>query len=257
VDAALGLVVIAMIVGIPLGIAKWRRWEGGKALGRILAETGGQLVSYQELRCRRHGQEITFRRDRNENTTGITVPLPAGYPLSIDIRKKTLGSRLLASDVPLLELGDVQFDRAFAVEAAPTKVVEQLLGVRVRSFLLEHRECVVIAKDGRLQMSGLQLLPAAVAVEAIDLAAGIAGGIRDAFAALAAQAESLALAEGDSPYRPIAVESGPDLERAHAAEVDKLGALQRRAQWVQTAKMLALVVAAAGAIKLLALWNHR
>jgi hypothetical protein len=257
VDVVLGTVLIAMVIGVPLGIRKWRRWEGGKALGKILSETGGQLLSYQELRCRRHGQEVTFLRDRNANTTGISVPLPAGYPLSIDIRKKTLGSRLLASDVPLLELGDVQFDHAFAVEAAPAKVVEQLLGVRIRSFLLDHRTCVVMAKDGWLQVLGLDILPATEAVEAIDLAAGIVGGIRDAFAALAEQAESIGLADGDSPYRPIAVEAGPDLAIAHAAEVEKLGAMQRRAGWIQTAKMIALVAAGLGVIKLLTMWNQR
>lgn len=253
----LGLVVIAMVIGVPLSIMKWRRWEGRKALDKILAQTGGQVISYQQLRCRLHGQDVTFIRDRNADTTTILVPLPSGYPLSIDIRKKTLGSRLLASDVPRLELDDAGFDNAFVVEAAPAAVVAQLLGVRVRSFLLEHRECVIIVRAGRLQVTGLGILRAVDAAEAIELAAGIVGGIRDAFAMLAEKAESVGLADGDSPYRPIAVESGPDLARAHEAEVDELGRMQRRASWIQTLQMIALVAAAAGAIKLLALWHQR
>jgi hypothetical protein len=235
-------------------VVKWRRWEGRKVLGRIVAQTGGQLISYRELRCRRRGQDLWLFRDRNRDTTVITMPLPAGYPLAIDIRRR--GLAILANGVPRLELDDIQFDNAFAVEAAPAAIVEQLLGVAVRSFLLEHRECVLTAKDGRFQMS-FDIVPVAAAVEAIDVAAGIVAGIRDAFAALAEKAEAIGLADGDSPYRPIAVEAGPDLATAHAAEVEKLGALQRRAEWIQTLKMIAIVAAAAGAIKLLALWNQR
>lgn len=256
-DVILGTVVLAMLIGTPLGIMKWRRWEGRNALAKILAQTGGQVMSYQQLRCRLHGQDVTFMRDRNADTTTILVPVPAGYPLSIDIRKKTLGSRLLASDVPRLALGDVQFDNAFAVEAAPAAVVAQLLGVRVRSFLLDHRDCVIMVKAGRLQVTGLGILRAAEAAEAIDLAAGVVGGIRDAFAMLAEKAESIGLADGASPYRPIAVESGPDLARAHETEVDELGRMQRRAGWIQTAKVIALVAAAVGAVKLLTLWSQR
>jgi hypothetical protein len=193
-------------------------------------------------------------RDRNRDTTAITSPLPPGYPLTIDVRRR--GLRILDNGVPSLELGDVQFDNAFRVEAAPAAVVEQLLGVGVRSFLLEHRESVLTAKDGRFQLS-FDIVSAGAAIEAIDAAASIVAGIRDAFAKLAEQAEAIALADGDSPYRPVAVDNGPDLERAHAAEVEKLGALQRRGAWIETAKIIGLVVAAAGAIKLLTLWSQR
>lgn len=246
----LGLVVIALIVGMPLGVAKWRRWEGRKALGKILAQTGGELISHHQIRCRRRGHELWLFRDRNRGTTILTSPLPAGYPLTIDVRRR--GIRILGNGVPSLDLGDVQFDKAFRVEAAPAAVVELLLGVGARSFLLDRREPVLIAKDGRFQLN-FDIVPAPAAIEAVEVAASIVAGIRDAFAKLAEQAEAIGLTDGDSPYRPIAVDNGPDLERAHAAEVEKLGALQRRGAWIETAKWLALVAVAAGAIKLMTL----
>jgi hypothetical protein len=253
----LGLVVIGLLIGTPLAIAKWRRWEGRKALAAILARTGGELISYQELRCKRRGQDVTFRRDRNTGITSITVPLPAGYPIAIDVRGRSLGSAFGHDVVPSLELGDLQFDRAFKVEAAPTAVVEQLLDVRARSFLLEHRDCLILARARRLELFGIGVVPADVAAEAIDVAAGIVAGIRDAFATVAAKAESIALADGDSPYRPIAVEAGPDLESAHAAEIEKLARLQRRAMWISNAKWLAAIACAVTVLKLIALWRQR
>ena len=253
-NVALGMVIMLSLIAAPLGIAKWRRWEGAKVLGKIVAQTGGQVVSYRELRCRRHGHDVQFFRDRNRDTSVITMPLPAGYPLAIDVRRR--GLLVLPTGVPRLELDDVQFDRAFTVQAAPAAVVEQLLGVAVRSFLLEHRESVLVVKDGRLQLS-LDAVQDAVALEAIEVTVAIASGIRDAFARLAAEAESIAQTDGASPYRPIAVEAGPDLAHAHEAEVENLERMQRRAMWVDAAQLVVFVAAGLAVLAAIKLMNHR
>ena len=246
-DVAFGTVILALLVGVPAGIAKWRRWEGRKALDAILARFDGELISYKDLRCRKHGQEVTFHRDRKADVTSIEIPVPARYPLAIEIRRRTLGSILLPDGVPELKLGDHQFDRAFAVVGAPAAIVEQLLGVEVRSFLLEHRECIINVKDGRLDVTGLGIVSTGVALEAIHVATSIVAGIRDAFATLAEQAESIGLADGPSPYRPVAVE-GPDLARAHEDEVANLQRLRRRAMWKGELRALALIVLCVGVL---------
>lgn len=249
-NAALGLAVILSSIAVPLAIAKWRRWEGTKVLGQIAAATGGRVISYQEVRCRRHGHELQFVRDRNADRSVITMPLPQGYPLAIDVRKQTLLG--LASAVPRLQFGDTHFDAAFAVEAAPRAVVEQLLDERVRTFLLEHREAVLVTQGGRLQLC-TNALEGTAAVEAIELVANTAGGVRDAFAKLAAAAESIALEDGASPYRPRAIEAGPDLAQKHEAEVEKLAHQQRRATRVQAVRTIILVVSSFGVLEMIKL----
>ncbi len=231
-------VPIFSIIGVVIGLSLLLLERSGRTslLKRISARLGGEhdatgawgdaLGPYVTLSFvqRRGGR-------RPPRWTEIDVELPRRYPLFLNIRRhssRDKGANARGSMVDL-EIGDAMFDDAFLVEAAPADVVRRLLTPQMRRFLESFRNVELTTppeREGivRLALGGwtykLDELD-----EALDVAVGLASGLRQAF--IDAEAETPAVLGRGSPFREE-LDDAParDAHARREAEVARLSWLR-------------------------------
>lgn len=184
--------VIAFSVIVVAGIAyeRWRSHQRASKLEGLARELGVKSVGTNELSYDRADLDVTARLLSGEGThpeklTEITAPLPARYPLTIDLRRARSGdaTRIQTGRVLDLELGDPAFDDLFLLQAAPSDVVRTLLDPEARALLVTVPEVHLETVDGtlRLRLPGW-VEDRRVLEELTALVGRMAAGVRAAFA---------------------------------------------------------------------------
>jgi hypothetical protein len=245
-----GLALTSVGVAIWAAFAAVERKRQQQALLRQIATFLGGRHDATAAFGSREGAVVRFQLTTRgvgkskEWWTEFDVVVPAAYPLAIHVRRHRWldHARVARGGVVVLPLGDPQFDDAFLVEAAPEDIARKLLDAAVCSFLsaLRRAELDTVAigesKVLRLALQG-RIDDFADATSTIDFLVGIAGRIRDVYAAIDG---AVPVQVGGSPYRPQlgvvgpvhgvpavrAVEVAPSRRRARAAP----GAT-RRSSW--------------------------
>jgi hypothetical protein len=183
-----------------------------------------------------HGIATTFQLasrgsgSSSEAWTYIDCVLPAGYPLSLNLRRHGWfdSGKIERGELVDVQFGDAPFDDAFLVEGAPADVVRHMFDAAARAWLVATKSIEVTTETGgvlRLAIRGWLETPEKMQ-PALDLAARVAAGVRDA---TAAADRAVPLVQTDSPYRP-APDARPlrEAREARAAEVAALDATRKQ-----------------------------
>jgi hypothetical protein len=227
----LGGIALVAIVVLVIATAK-----SGADLRRVLVDAlavaldGTADHAAQSARGTRRGVPTWIRYLRPDDRsdvfwTVVECTLPAGYPLSFQVRRRRAadGQRLRSGAVVDLAVGDPRFDDPFLVDGVPGEVVRRLLTPEVRGYLLSQTVVELDAGDGRLRLWVSGWLDEREAIAAIDCAAGICAQVRDASADADA---AVPRTTTQGPYRPI-----PDdapLRAARAARAAEVAAREAR-----------------------------
>lgn len=252
---AIGLILGAVVSGAvawAIAAAARRKQMRKSALSEIASYLGGHGSATRAFGVR-HGVAVTFEfatrgsgSDR-ESWTEIDVVVPAAYPLAIHVRRhRWLDKRAITrGDMIDLQMGDVAFDEAFLVEAAPEDVARVLLDASARRFLSLYQRVeldTMVVKDRkvlRFAVHGwIEHVPTANV--AIDFVAAIGARVRDAYADVDREAP---VTMGGSPYRPEPERrSVRDASAARVAEVAALEANRARRAMHQKVVTVAIMI---------------
>jgi hypothetical protein len=231
------VVVVTALIFAPVLVAaasgERNRWR--ELLERFAAALGGEA----DLHTRRvsgalrgvpttiHLAERGGGGGRDWSSTVIECRLPAGYPLSLHLRRQRTvdTARIRAGQLTDLLAGDAVFDAHFLIDGAPAEVVRRLLVPEVRGYLLAHSDLELETDGGLLRLRLPGWVDADDGIAAIECVAGLAARLRDATAAADA-AHPGAVTGG--PYRPV-VDDAPirDARAARAEEVARADARRR------------------------------
>ncbi len=235
-------IVLTLAIGVIGGITimDWRRHVEHRTsrLDSIARELAGRVDRNQAIgRYRDLPVSYRFERrsvgSRSESWTEVDVRLARGYPIELHVRRQDSTDAALIADGAMIdvEVGDVEFDPEFLVEAAPADVARTLLDREARCYLASHAKVELETRDVgdrkvlRLGVCGwLEELPEAL--EAIEVATRIAGRVREAFAAVDAPIERR---EHGAPFRPeLDDEAAQQTTARREHEVAELAQVRRK-----------------------------
>ena len=203
-DTALGLAVIAGLIGVPLTIAWWRRRASRIALEAIAVAVDGRWIDHETVTCTRYGQALVLRRYRDGGKhLSVTTSVPRHYPLQLELRRETFGDLRAKKREELIDIrvGDRAFDEMFVVEGTPAEVVARVIAKPLRELLLANSDARVVLADNHELVLTLDRWPEhATAVAAIEAIAIVAAEVPVAFAA-AGHDSAADPAQGGAPYR--------------------------------------------------------
>ena len=182
--------------------------------------------------------------------TEIAVDLPRGCPLAIHVRRHGWRDqrKIERGEMIDVQVGDLAFDSAFLVEAAPSDVAVRLLDAPTRDFLDGYADVELsdrgAGSDRSLVFATKTWLRKPEQLRrALEGAAGIG---RSVSAAFAAADQAIAPVDTGSPYRPqLDDHAARDGRARRAEEIQTLGALrEQRAAGQQLSASIALIVMA-------------
>jgi len=247
------IVILMLVLGVLWFLSSARSDARKTRLQKVAAQIGG-TASSAGLVGKHLGVDVTLElgsRGSGKNRsswTFVEAVLPPGYPFSMHLRRHGWfdEGKIAAGNMVDVQLGDPELDAAFLIEAAPAALICRLLDADARAFLRQHQHADVStdAIELRLAVPGWEH-PEEVILQALTFVARIAGGIREATAAL--DAEVPAAASG-----PVFREHPDDrpLQEARAArvaEVAKLNQVQKeRASREQSFYVVLLVLLVLG-----------
>jgi hypothetical protein len=137
------LIVSLLVIGVIIGIAVI--WGRGKVRQRtrayaVIAERmGGTAFGKERVQVTVDGLLVTMLPALIENRrqTHYIVDLPGQYPLALLVRPHARGDagKIARGEMVDIRIGDLAFDDAFLVEAAPADVAKLLLDGETRAWL--------------------------------------------------------------------------------------------------------------------------
>jgi hypothetical protein len=248
--AVLWLVIMAAFVGWAIAASAKQGERRRSKLETIAQQLGGRADANQAIGSYR-GLPVVYRFESrgagssSESWTEVDVYVSPAYPLTLHVRRQVASdtAHIVRGTMIDVEVGDLAFDPAFLVEAAPADVARQLLDREARCYLAAHAEIDLetVVTNGRkvlrLGIRGwLEELPEALA--AIEVTTRIVSRVRDAFAAVE---EPAGFRDDGSPYRPLP-DDRPAQDGAVAREREVAHVEQLRTERAQDARNTAVVV---------------
>lgn len=230
-ETALGALVLACLVAVPVGVSWMRRRDARAVLDQIAMAVGGQRLGHEIVKCTRYSHELVLRRYRDGSKYfQITTAIPREYPLLLDIRRETYSDwrAKRRDDLVDVRVGDREFDEMFVVEGAPADVVARLVTKPLRELLVASSDARVVVDNTHELALKLDRWPdAETAIAAIDAIAVVAAEVPIAFSAIGHSAP--AVETTGAPYRgALAEQPVEDLARVHNLELVELGERKRR-----------------------------
>lgn len=234
--------LMALLIGAALRSARERAAAQAAMLAELARGLGGTSTGNGASGTHRGvATALSFTTTGSGSTvqqwTDVTCALPRGYPFTLHLERHGFFDRgaIERGEMTDVVVGDPAFDDAFRIEGAPAEVVRRVLVPDVRRALLAYGRPTIQTSTGDLclRVNGwLEDLTAARA--AIDCAATIAAGVRDASLALDA---AVPLVHDGPAYRSV-VSDAPlqEARAARAAEVagvarTRLARLQAHNRW--------------------------
>lgn len=247
------VLVVALVSSTGASTAKAKEARM-KKLADIAAHLGGQHDESSKAWGTALGAKTTFEfatrgaGSSSENWTHIDVEIPKAYPLAIHVRRHTGSDRQTVARGEMVDVlvGDLLFDDAFLVEAAPADVVRALFDAGLRGLLSAHEQVdleTIEKPDGTRAIrfgrygwtEDLEALK-----EPLAVIAKLGANVRTAYANADAAHEQLA--PGD-PYRPL-VDAQPsrDAQAGREAEVGRVKAVREKRAADARAMAIAVIV---------------
>lgn len=183
----------------------------------------------------------------SESWTELEVALAPGYPFALRFE-----DHKHHDEVVDVRVGSPQFDQRFLLEGAPASIVAKLFLPDVQQWLLKFSEGAIeiqtkVGGPGEVLMVAMRGWTEDVAEirQRCEIAVGLAMRIRDLHRALDQNAAQLLLADGATPYRPLA--SAAPLEASRQQRDHEVTALvaaqhQRDLQHAEQARTVLLVL---------------
>ena len=200
----------------------------------------GQFVLGEEVEDREVGPFTVCR-----------MQLPTGGPVfAMELRPQTEEeqSAVARGDAIDAEVGDVGFDRAFVVEAAPSQIVRILLGEQMRAALLALTPCRFACLEGHVSLSKQGTWTRADVVQRIVRACvDFAKAVQQLPAELARQREA-------AGYRGERIILRPEDEAGAAEELARVEDVRRTRRQLPGGNVGLLLIAAIVAMSTLYAW---